>query len=191
MSPTPSARMFLRAQTAADHDRVDRAFGAFDLSNRDGYRAFLLAQADALLPVEQAIDAADPAGLLPDWPERRRAALLVADLAELGEGAPDPARIHDEWGPLMSDAAALLGAVYVLEGSRLGGSVLARGIAAALPTRFIACPPAPQRWRSLIQIMDTQIVTEDQRATALAAARSVFDRFRQSASRHGRIAVVE
>ncbi|MDR6852089.1 heme oxygenase [Sphingomonas sp. BE123] len=188
MPPTASARMFLRAQTAADHDRVDRAFGAFDLSHRDGYRAFLLAQADALLPVEQAIDAAAPTDLLPDWPQRRRAPLLVADLVELGVAvAPMPG----DGAPDLSDAAALLGAVYVLEGSRLGGSVLARGIAATLPTRFIGCATAPQRWRGLIEIMDKQIITEEQRATALAAARSVFDRFRHSASRHGRIAVVE
>ena len=38
----------LRAATAPDHDRVDAAYGAFDLADRTRYAVFLRAHARAL-----------------------------------------------------------------------------------------------------------------------------------------------
>lgn len=185
MSRTPSARSLLRTATASAHERVDRAFGALDLGNRDEYRRFLIAQAGPLLTVEAAIDAFDPTALLPDWPERRRGPLLVADLAELDAPAPLPERFE------IDSQAAVLGAIYVLEGSRLGGALLARNVPMDLPARFIRCAPAPKRWQSLIEVMDHHLILPDQHAVAVDAARAVFDLFWRSARQHGRMPVVE
>ena len=77
----------LRAATAPDHDRVDAAYGAFDLADRIRYAVFLRAHARAL-PAAEAALAARPG--LPDF--RRRAPLLADDLAALGEPAPAPLR---------------------------------------------------------------------------------------------------
>ncbi len=185
MIPTSSARSLLRAATASAHERVDDAFGAFDLSDRDGYRAFLLAQAGPLLTTETAVDAFDPVALLPDWPERRRAPLIAADLADFDVSMPAPE-------PLSLDSVeAALGAIYVLEGSRLGGALLARNVPMDLPGRFIRCPAAPKRWRGLIEVLDRTLVTDDQREVAESAARAVFDLFWRSARGHGRMTVVE
>lgn len=175
----------MRTATASAHERVDDAFGAFDLSGRDGYRSFLTAQAGPLLTAEAAVDAFAPAALLPDWPDRRRSDLLRADLTDLGVEPPqaEPFDLH-------SDAAAL-GAIYVLEGSRLGGAMLARNVPMDLPARFIRCAPAPKRWRGLIELLDQQLVTPDQHAVAADAARAVFNLFWRSARQHGRMPVVE
>ena len=175
----------MRAATAPAHDRVDRAFGGFDLSTRDGYRAFLIAQAQPLVTVEAAIDAAQPGTILPDWPERRRAPLIAADLTELNAPTPAPEPFE------LACASATLGAIYVLEGSRLGGALLARNVSMDLPGRFIRCPPAPKRWRDLIEVLDQTLVTDDQRDAAVCAARAVFDLFWRSARQHGRMPAVE
>lgn len=185
MTKAPSARSVLRAATASAHERVDRAFGAFDLRDRDGYRRFLVAQAGPLLTAEAAVDAFDLLALLPDWPERRRAPLIRADLADFGAATPSP-----EPFDLRSDAAAL-GVIYVLEGSRLGGAMLARNVPMDLPARFIRCAPAPKRWRGLIELLDQHLVTPDQHEVAADAARAVFDLFWRSARQHGRMPVVE
>ncbi|WP_018747252.1 biliverdin-producing heme oxygenase [Chitiniphilus shinanonensis] len=121
-----SLRQRLRSATAGHHARVDAAFGRFDLSRPDDYRAFLVAHARALWPLECGLEAAGVARLLPDWPERRRRPALARDLAWLGAAVPDEARIQ----PLpLADEAACWGALYTLEGSRLGGAVLARQVA--------------------------------------------------------------
>lgn len=185
MSRTVTARSLLRAATASAHERVDHVFGAFDLSDRDDYRAFLIAQASPLLSAEAAIDAFDPAALLPDWPERRRSDLIRADLADFGVQPPPP----DPFG--ISCETAALGAIYVLEGSRLGGILLARNVPMDLPARFIRCAPAPKRWQGLIEVMDHHLVTPEQHKVAADAARAVFDLFWRSARQHGRMPVVE
>lgn len=185
MSRTVTARSLLRAATASAHERVDHAFGTFDLSDRDDYRAFLIAQASPLLTAEAAVDAFDPSALLPDWPERRRSDLIRADLADFGVQAPltDPFQISGD--------AAALGVIYVLEGSRLGGALLARNVPMDLPARFIRCAPAPKRWQGLIEVMDHHLAKPEQHKVAADAACAVFDLFWRSAQQHGRISVVE
>lgn len=175
----------MRTATASAHVQVDDAFGAFDLNGRDGYRSFLIAQAGPLLSAEAAVDAFDPAALLPDWPDRRRSDLIRADLADLGVEPP-----RAEPFELDTDAAAL-GVIYVLEGSRLGGAMLARNVPMDLPARFIRCAPEPKRWQALIKVLDRHLVAPDQHAVAADAARAVFDLFWRSARQHGRMFVVE
>ncbi|RYD61978.1 MAG: biliverdin-producing heme oxygenase [Sphingomonadales bacterium] len=180
-----SARHALRLQTATDHDRVDRVYSNFDLGSAPGYRAFLRAQADPFLAVEAAIDRFDPSAILPDWPVRRRAGLLRQDLDDLGEPEPDPA-------PMKLDTTeGALGAIYVLEGSRMGGAMLARSVPPDLPGRFIRSSPAPQRWRALIALLDRHLAERTQRDTAVAAAREVFALFADSAEREKRTNDVE
>jgi len=115
----------LRRTTAACHDRVDAAFSAFDLATPHGYAAFLAAQSAALIPVEQAIEAAGIDDILPDWRERTRRSALWRDLASLGRiPAPSVAVVPPD-GP-----AAMIGMAYVLEGSRHGAAVLLRRVMA-------------------------------------------------------------
>lgn len=169
------ARHSLRSATAAEHDAVDRAFGGFDLSDRDRYADFLVAQASAFLPVEAAIDAWSPRSVLPDWPDRRRSDALRADLAALGVTAPEPAAF-----PPIATTEAALGAIYVLEGSRLGGRMLARGVPDAFPKSFLTSGN-PALWRSLLSVIEKELVTASQRVAAIAAAREVFALFEKGA----------
>lgn len=179
MDSTKTARHALREATAAQHDAVDAAFGGYDLADRDDYRAFLMAQAAAFLPVEAAIDAAGGARVLADWPLRRRGAALVADLAALGETPVAAAP------PALDDDAAVLGAIYVLEGSRLGGTMLARSIPADFPQAFLTSPD-DRRWRRLTDALDIALATPQHLSTSIAAARMVFALFDDAARRFAR-----
>lgn len=172
-----SARTALRTATRAEHDRVDAEFSAHDLDSRDGYARFLRAQAAAHIPVERAIEAAGAAELLPDWPARRRADALLADLADL-----DMTPAREEHFTIDRSEAALWGAIYVLEGSRLGGAVLRRQISAGLPARFLS-PGEPGAWRSLTDRLDERLRSAAAIGEAITSARAVFACFEAAGSR--------
>jgi len=169
-----SARFRLRDGTADCHERVDALFSAADLGSRGGYEQFLLAQAAAFLPAEKALDRAGIATLLPDWPNRRRSHLLVADLAELGLPVPD-----GEILPVVSGIPALLGWVYVLEGSRLGGNILRRAVAAGSPVAFLS-DSYPKAWPTLVAMLDEQLTDPSAIDQAIMAAQALFAVFERS-----------
>lgn len=129
----------LRALTQPLHDHVDAAFGGFRLDDRVSYGRFLRAHALALPAAETALATVDG---VPAW--RPRAPLLAADLADLGESGPTPIAFD-----LPTGQGAAWGALYVVEGSRLGGVMLARGIGAGLPSRYLGAAHLPGEWRDL------------------------------------------
>jgi heme oxygenase len=160
----------LRQATRAEHERVDALFSQFDLSSRAGYGRFLKAQAAAFLPVEAALDRGPGDAAVPDWPQRRRGDLIRADLADLGiDATPLPP-------PAIGDGFAALGTIYVLEGSRLGGSLLRRSVPAGLPARFLSAA-SPEAWRTLIAHLEEKLTTPESRLIAIKAAQAVFALF--------------
>ncbi len=98
--------------------------------DRAGYAALLRRLLGFHASIEAALAAAPPlAAYGIDLAERRRAPLLRADLAHLG--APVEAPLAPV--PAFATAAHALGALYVTEGSTLGGRHLARGLDHLLP----------------------------------------------------------
>lgn len=173
-----TARSVLRAGTAHHHERVDQLFSRLSLHERAGYAAFLRAQAAAHIPVEAALARGGVAAVIPDWIARQRSALLRDDLADLGLAPPEPAGVI-----ALEGEAALLGALYVLEGSRLGGIVLKRAVPLDFPARFLGGMDSAA-WRRLLGILDDRLDTEAKRAAAVAAACAVFALFEASGQRH-------
>ena len=127
-----SIRMDLKLATADRHEALDRAFSGFALASRSGYEAFLRAHAAAVFPLEERLEALGIHQWLPDWPDRRRRAALAQDLQTLGLSKPEPL-----WLPAI-DTRGIAGAVYVLEGSRLGARFLARHVLASEDTSLHA-----------------------------------------------------
>lgn len=105
-------RGWLARVTAPLHTRVDAAAAAFDLSTDEGAGAFIALMARGVRPVERALDNAGAAAIFPEWPSRRRSHTLP--------------RCADGPEPTFGSAAEVWGALYVLEGSRLGGRLLSR-----------------------------------------------------------------
>lgn len=178
MTGDAGAHVLLRAATAAHHHRVDAAFASARLGVAAGYGAFLRAQAAAHLPVEAALAAGGVGAIVTDWSARRRGGLLRDDLAALGLDVPPAA------GAIVLDTdAALLGALYVIEGSRLGGTLLKRSVAPGLPATFLG-GGGSGAWRSLLTLLDDRLTTDPDRAAAIRAAGAVFDLFAIGARLH-------
>ena len=172
-----SARFVLRDATAQWHARVDALFSEADLAGRGGYGRFLQAQAAAFLPIERALDLEGINKVVVDWPARRRAHLLCEDLAALGLAIPPL-----EPMPIFIGAPAMLGAAYVLEGSRLGGALLRRSVPAAFPQAFLS-GGSTTAWRDFIVVLDAGLVTTPDLEAAIAAACNTFASFEQSGRR--------
>ena len=177
-APQPKAlgpRHRLRAATAQAHERLDRLYSRLDLSRADDYAQFLTSHAAAFIPAEQARMAAGADALVAGWSNGARGVALLADLAALR--LPTPPLLPP---PLFSDEAAVLGGMYVLEGSRLGGSVLVRQVPAGLPTAFLT-PPAISTWRVFTDLLDRSLDDETRFERAVASAQSVFALFERAA----------
>jgi heme oxygenase len=171
-------RHALREATMACHERVDAAYGGFALSSPGAYRSFLIAHARALVPLERAVSRHT---LWHEWQPRR--ALLLADLAALGAVPPSQPDIE------IADAAAGWGTLYVLEGSRLGGGILAKRVASGLPAAYLSARHAVGGWDRFTEALEQAgEQAGDQagegaawRSRAIAGARAAFARFEQAA----------
>jgi heme oxygenase (biliverdin-IX-beta and delta-forming) len=168
-----SARTALRAATAAKHDAVDAAFGGFDLTDPASYARFLTAHARALPAVEAALASCDT---IPAFAPRTE--LLRADLLALGLDMPAPLPL----APPENEAAAF-GALYVIEGSRLGGGMLAKQVPDALPRAYLSAVHQPGGWRAFGEVLDRAEKAGGpgwiDRATA--AAEATFDLYAEAA----------
>ncbi|AWB23947.1 biliverdin-producing heme oxygenase [Methylobacterium currus] len=117
----------LRAETRAAHDAIERDLAwETRVATRDGYRALLARFWGFHAALEPALGGKldEPAFFDP----RRRLAHLAADLRFLGL---DDAAIQALPRPRLApprDRDEAFGALYVLEGSTLGGQVIARHI---------------------------------------------------------------
>jgi heme oxygenase len=177
LNPTHKA---LRAGTAEAHDRVDAAFAAFDLADRGSYATFLRAHAEVVLPLEAALPGAR---IVPDWEDRKRGALLREDLTFLRNPLPHHPResAEDDWE--LDTDPAIAGALYVLEGSRLGGRFLSRQVPRGFPRAYLDADQASEKWRNLLDRLETILYQPAALQSALAAAHQVFAAFERSAQR--------
>ena len=170
-----SARFTLRDATAEAHESLDTMMGSLDLSNAADYARFLRIQAAALLPYETALDHAGAAQILADWPAHRRGASLLEDLDALGIPLPKPVAI-----PSVVGEPDVLGALYVLEGSRLGGKLLEREVPDGMPKAFLRHEP-PLAWREFVALLEQRLASPVDRAVAVQAATKTFDAFSTAA----------
>jgi heme oxygenase len=173
-------RFRLRAGTRAAHEQLDAGFAHLRLQDVAHYTLFLEANAAALLPLESALEANGIASLLPDWDRRRRRDAIVDDLAALGS----PFRPPPEAG-VPGGSAALWGAAYVLEGSRLGARYLAREAARSENakvrdnTRYLLHGQEDGLWPSFVERLEAGDAAGNPEG-CLAGAVLAFGLFRQA-----------
>ncbi|MDN3274029.1 biliverdin-producing heme oxygenase [Frankia sp. RB7] len=171
----------MRDATSAAHRELDAQMSAFDLATFSGYRRFLQASAGALLPLEAALVEAGVARMFPDWPERARSAAITADLVRLGKDANATVSV------LPLTPSGMIGAMYVLEGSRLGAKFLLKTVADTADPRigeataYLSHGAGHRLWQSfLAKLASEQTCDEDE---VIEAARSAFAAFEQAADR--------
>lgn len=157
-SPAGSADILtrLRTETRPWHDALEA--NEFNQSLAGGHvsaaatRRFLAKLYGFVVPFEEQLRA-HAAEFGPEWelPRRYRAHLLRQDL-------PDAATLPLAPNlPPLTTRAQLLGALYVLEGSTLGGQVIARALAKAdIPTRAYFEGRGGQTgplWKTFVQLL--------------------------------------
>lgn len=180
--PQPLLRSILRDATAAEHARLDAQLGALDLCTISGYRRFLEINAAALLPLEQSLVSAGVRDVMPDWGDRARSEAILADLSRLG-GTP---RLLDV--PVLADHAAVLGTLYVLEGSRLGAAYLLRAVRQCSDpmisgtTAFLAHGAGRPLWPGFLAILESHAGDIRDEANIIVPARRAFALFEQAAA---------
>ncbi|SCY21012.1 biliverdin-producing heme oxygenase [Microvirga guangxiensis] len=118
----------LKIETRPAHDRIELAMDLERrIASRDGYRSLLIRFYGFHSAWEQAAS-----NLAPDrdfFERRRKTRLLAKDLSALGLSDDEIIRLP-QCAPLMPmpSPAAMLGSMYVVEGSTLGGAVIAREV---------------------------------------------------------------
>lgn len=176
MPAQDALRARLREATKCAHRALDHHPLLASLA-RDGLTPAAYARALAALhaphaALETLLAAALAAAQLP--PRRHD---LAADLAELGV-APYPLSAAL---PAAPDAARRIGLLYVIEGSNLGGAVIARRLAETLPQapcRFFAGSGGLPRWERFWQFAATTLPPDGADA-ACEAACATFDFYRR------------
>lgn len=171
----------LKTATAAAHRALDSHFGTFDLTSIAGYRRFLEANAAALLPLEASLERSGIVDLFADWPQRSRGAAMAADLDCIG-GAANPL-------PPMAAMSRkeMLGAMYVLEGSRLGAKYLLRAVAGgqqpqiAAATHYLQHGNGLPLWQTFLDALEREPVTPDGEVEITASAQRAFAMFARAA----------
>lgn len=169
-----SLRALLRKETQAAHKRLDMAIQPIALRDAPQYRRFLEAHAEALLPLEATLVHSGVRRLFPDWDRRVRSPALAEDITRLGGTVPP----FDLLRPL--DTAGLLGAMYVLEGSRLGATILL-DIVSQSPdpvvrdaTAYLSQGAQKRLWPSFVAMLEHHAATVDDIPGAVRAARQAF-----------------
>ncbi|RYZ21147.1 MAG: hypothetical protein EOO16_14150 [Chitinophagaceae bacterium] len=128
-TPLPT---LIKSATEKNHLELEAAIAPVweRLSEPGVYARLLSAFYGFFAPVEKRIEEHFPTDALPDFAERRKASWILSDLRALG--------VHDtpaqsSFLPTIADADSAWGALYVLEGSTLGGRHICGIIRKALP----------------------------------------------------------
>jgi heme oxygenase len=167
----------LRDATSAAHRELDAQLSSFDLTVFSGYLRFLQASAGALLPLEAALVEAGVAQIFPDWPERARSHAIAVDLERLGREA------HATVSVSPMTPSGVLGAMYVLEGSRLGAKFLLKTVADSADPRigeatgYLSHGAGKRLWQSFLSKLQSEdACDEDEAIEAACAAFAAFER---------------
>jgi heme oxygenase (biliverdin-IX-beta and delta-forming) len=146
----------IRNATAALHLRTEQTFAdCFDFRTSSGYTAVLSAFYGFVAPWEQAIAAAAGPEIQMWMSSRWRKSLLVEDLRQFCIDAGNLPQCQSL--PSLT-GGRLIGSVYVMEGSRLGGLHISRAVESALGlttelgrSYFIGDgPTTASRWREFV-----------------------------------------
>jgi heme oxygenase len=178
-------RTRLRQATDGIHRRIDAAVAkAGFLATREGYGAYVMATRQARGPVEQALDEGGAGTLFACWSSRRILADIDDDIVDLGLAAGAPGGIAAIADRPMT-RGALLGSLYVLEGSALGAQFIGRTVAALgmgphFGARHLARQTAqPKAWPLFLSLLEYADLSRDEDDACVEAALAVFERFDQ------------
>lgn len=181
-----SIRTQLKLQTSDLHRAVEAAVDITAASQSlDAYIQLLKMFWSILQPLESALAVVLEENLPGYYPERRRSPGLEEDLAYLGFDRRD--LLPGLRPPAIGTLPDALGALYVVEGSTLGGQIIARHLNATLglgPDTGASFfhgygEQTGTKWQEYLRILE-QHATENNQAQIIGSAQATFERFLQA-----------
>ncbi|EDM36824.1 Heme oxygenase [Pedobacter sp. BAL39] len=150
-----------------------------DIRSDAGYADFLKHFYAYFNHVEQAISPFITTELLPDYQERRNSAYLKRDIEELGA---DVHGLPDTTVPEITNILQALGALYVMEGSIMGGPIIVKMLEKGGITKGVSFfsgygEATGQKWGTFVGVMNAQAGTETEEAIAIQSANDTFSHF--------------
>lgn len=130
--------------------------------------------------------------LLADYDERRKAQSLRADITALDGPVPQLAPENDT--PAITDSLQAFGALYVIEGSTLGGQIISKMMARQLNINdskglsfFNSYGDQTEtKWAAFKDVLNHQAKTDDDAERVIEAADATFLKFNSWFEKHGR-----
>src|ERR1700722_11648324 len=172
----------LRRETLPAHHAVEQSVPFMDEElDVDTYVSCLLKLHGVIAAWEEWAAPPAPAWIQPLLAARRRGPLIMLDLTWFGADTSGEARPAL---PEMSDDASLLGAMYVMEGSTLGGQLIARhvervlGLTAGQGNAYFRGhnEQTGQLWKGFCDALRTK-VPDNEADAVIAAAKTMFGVF--------------
>lgn len=129
--------------------------------------------------VEQAIAPYITTALLPDHAERRNSSYLKQDIEALGANVND---LPSATAPGINNTIQALGALYVMEGSIMGGPIIVKMLEKFGITKGVSFfsgygEATGQMWGKFVAVLNAQANNEDEEQQAIAAANDTFSNF--------------
>lgn len=166
-----SRRNSLRGATDHLHRDLDRLLACFKLGELTHYRRFLQANAATLIAVEQLLESAGVAQLLPDWAARTRRESILDDLHSLNSQVQPLALRRTAPTP-----AEVFGILYVLEGLRVNARALLEQVLASADesvrnaSAYLRHGQAEANlWGSFVEQLERHEAADDQTQTVSGA----------------------
>ncbi|MCD8742283.1 biliverdin-producing heme oxygenase [Mucilaginibacter roseus] len=153
------------------------------ISDKEDYASLLKMFYGYFGGLEKHIDNAIDTSLMDDYHQRRKTSAIAEDLEALNADVPAVAEGGDL--PEITSHLQALGALYVIEGSTLGGKIISKMIAQKLdPLHGEALSffnsygdDTMKMWNSFKEKMNNQAQTEAEKATVTESANNTFRHF--------------
>lgn len=143
------------------------------------YANFLNSFYNYFTNVEKYIKQYVTTGVLSDYPSRRNSSHLKADISQLGFKVD---LVSDKPMPEIKSLAAALGALYVIEGSTMGGPIIVEmlkkyGITKGFSFFCGYGAETGKMWAAFITVVNNYVVTETEQQMAITTANNTFSAF--------------
>lgn len=149
------------------------------IRNHADYAEFLKRFYSYFNMLEKAIKPYLTQEVLPDYSQRRTSSYLKDDIEALGS---DTVELPLAAAPKINSEQEALGALYVMEGSVMGGSIIVQMLAKHGITDGISFfsgygPKTNEMWTTFTQILNTRVNNPQKEKLAIDAAKETFSQF--------------
>lgn len=170
----------LREQTTVAHQQLEKIVitRLKNIRSDADYAAFLKVFYAYFLRLEETIKPFITAAILPDYAERRHADSIAADIKSCGGSLNDLIEVSV---PVIDSTVKALAALYVMEGSVMGGSIIVKILAnhgITTGTSFFEGygPDTRSKWSFFVEKLSLHI-PEEHYPEAINTATATFSKF--------------